>query len=160
MSTTTGADWLVRDRDAERVADGPSSEIVLLADAAHTGGRLTINRAVLEVGSPGAPAHRHESTTEALFVIAGSLDVLVDDEVHALGSGDLVVLAPGTTHAFAPTKGRSADMLAVFTPGQDRFDYYRLLERLHLGTATLDELVAAAPSYDNHYAESAAWSAR
>lgn len=159
-STTTSTPLVVRAADAERVQDGPTSELVLLADGEHTEGGLTINRALLEVGSPGAPVHRHLSTTECLYVIDGALDVLVDDEVHTLTAGDLAVLTPGTAHAFAPAPGRSADMLAIFAPGQERFAYYRLLERLHRGTATLDELMATASTYDNHYATSAAWESR
>lgn len=46
---------VIRDRDAERVQDGATSEIVLLADGADTQSRLTINRAALEIRSPGAP---------------------------------------------------------------------------------------------------------
>ena len=159
-STTTSTPLVVRAADAERVQDGPTSELVLLADGEHTEGGLTINRALLEVGSPGAPVHRHLSTTECLYVIDGALDVLVDDEVHTLTAGDLAVLTPGTAHAFAPAPGRSADMLAIFAPGQERFAYYRLLERLHRGTATLDELTATASTYDNHYATSTAWESR
>lgn len=152
--------FIQRDADAERVQDGAKSAIVLLADAQHTGGQATVNRAHLEVGSPGAPAHSHQATTEMIFVVSGSLDVLVNDQVQVLGAGDLVVLPPGTTHAFAPTQGSAADMLAIFTPGQDRFEYYRLLERLHRGTATLEELTATSHLYDNHYAESHVWQNR
>jgi quercetin dioxygenase-like cupin family protein len=156
----TNRPWIQRASDAERVQDGPTSSIVLLADAEHTDGQLTINRAFLEVGSPGAPAHRHLDTTEAIFVISGSLDVLVEEQVHTLVAGDLVVLPPGTAHAFAPSEGHPADMLAVFTPGQDRFEYYRLLERLHLGSATLQDLAATSHRYDNHYTESDVWANR
>lgn len=159
-NATTSAPLIVRAADAERVLDGPTSELVLLADGQHTDGGLTINRALLEVGSPGAPVHRHLATTECLYVIDGALDVLVGDAVHTLGAGDLAVLTPGTAHAFAPAKGHRADMLAIFAPGQERFAYYRLLERLHRGTATLDELMATAATYDNHYAESGAWDRR
>ncbi|KAA1424300.1 cupin domain-containing protein [Nocardioides antri] len=156
----TSVPLVVRAAEAERVQDGPTSEIVLLADGEHTNGGVTINRALLELGSPGAPVHRHLDTTECLYVIDGALDVLVDDEVHTLRSGDLAVLTPGTAHAFAPAAGHRADMLAIFAPGQERFAYYRLLERLHRGTATLDELMATAALYDNHYAESEAWQRR
>ena len=157
MTSASVRPWIQRDAEAERVQDGAKSAIVLLADATHTDGKATVNRALLQEGSPGAPAHRHLATTEMIFVISGSLDVLVDDRVQVLGAGDLVVLPPGTTHAFAPTHGCEADMLAIFTPGQDRFEYYRLLERLHRGTATLEELTSTSHLYDNHYAESSAW---
>ena len=148
---------VVRNDGAERVQDGDTSELVLLADAAHTHGTLSINRALLAPGSPGAPVHSHQSTTEAIFVIDGSLDVLVDEDVATLVAGDLVILTPGTVHAFAPTADHAADMLAIFSPGQDRFDYYRLLERLYRGTSTLEELQRVAGTYDNHYAQSVVW---
>lgn len=161
MSDTTAqaseAAYLVRHATSERLQDGPTSVIELLADGEHTGGALTVNRAQLEISSPGAPSHRHDRTTETLFVIDGSLDVLVEDQVQCLGAGDLVVLPPGVTHAFAPTAGTTADLLAVFTPGQHRFEYYRLLERLHQGEATIDELTATADRYDNHDVPSAVW---
>jgi mannose-6-phosphate isomerase-like protein (cupin superfamily) len=151
--------WIVRDTEAEQVQDGTFSRLTLLADGQHTAGSLTVNRARLEAGSPGAPSHRHLHATETIFVIAGSLDVLVGEDVSALGAGDMVVLPPGTTHAFAPTSGGSADMLAVYTPGQHRFEYYRLLESLYRGHATLEDLRASSDRYDNHYVESAAWQA-
>lgn len=151
---------VIRDRDAERVQDGATSEIVLLADGADTQARLTINRAALEIGSPGAPAHTHEHTSEALFVIDGALDVLVGAEIQRLGPGDLAVIPPGVVHAFAPSSGSRADLLAVFTPGQGRFAYYRRLERLYRGSADLAELQATADRYDNHYATSPVWQRR
>ena len=152
--------YLIRHADSEKLQDGPTSIIELLADGEHTGGALTVNRAQLEVSSPGAPSHRHRNTTETIFVIDGSLDVLLGDDVHVLARGDLIVVPPGVPHAFAPTAGESADMLAVFTPGQRRIEYYRLLERLHRGEATVDDLTATSDLYDNYYVESTTWDSR
>ena len=150
---------IVRSTTAERLADGPTSTLTLLVDGEHTTGATTINRAHLAAGSPGAPAHRHENATETIFVISGSLDVLVDNTVHTLLAGDLVFLAAGTAHAFAPTPGLEADMLAIYTPGQERFAYYRMLEQLHLGEVTLADLQATSDRFDNHYVDSPAWRA-
>lgn len=158
MSTTTHT--IVRADAAERLADGPTSAITLLVDGEHSNGATTINRAHLAAGSPGAPAHRHQHATETIFVIAGSLDVLIDEEVHTLTSGDLVSIAAGTAHAFAPTPGLEADMLAMYTPGQERFAYYRMLEQLHLGEITLPQLQATSDRFDNHYVDSPVWRAR
>lgn len=159
MNPNNVTPWIVRGSEAEQVQDGEFSRLTLLADGEHTAGSLTVNRARLEVGSPGAPSHLHRRATETILVIAGSLDVLIGDEVSALGTGDMVVLPPGTTHAFAPTRGCCADMFAVYTPGQHRFEYYRLLERLYRGEATLEELQATSDHYDNHYVQSPTWQA-
>jgi quercetin dioxygenase-like cupin family protein len=151
---------IVRATSAETIADGPLSTITLLADGEHTAGATTINRAFLAAGSPGAPAHRHEHATETIFVVAGSLDVLIDDDIHTLTTGDLVFIDAGTAHAFAPTPGSSADMLAIYTPGQERFAYYRMLQQLHLGEITLADLQATSDRFDNHYVDSPLWRER
>jgi quercetin dioxygenase-like cupin family protein len=151
---------LIRGNTAEQVADGPASTITLLVDGEHTEGSTTMNRAHLATGSPGAPPHRHKHASEAIFVIDGSLDVLLGTEVQTLTAGDVVFIPAGTVHAFAPTSGHSADMLAVFTPGQERFAYYRMLEQLHRGEISLPQLQATSERFDNHYAESPAWRSR
>lgn len=156
---TKSPNAIVRGAAAEQVSDGPASTLQLLVDGEHTGGAVTVNRSHLAPGSMGAPAHRHHHASETIFVIDGSLDVLVDDEVHTLTAGDLVHLEPGTAHAFGPTRGHHADMLAYFTPGQERFHYYRMLEQLHLGEITLAELQSTSGRFDNHYVDSPAWRA-
>ena len=50
-------------------------------------------------------------------------------------------------------------MLFVFAPGRERFEYYRLLDRLHRGEGSWDELEATQDRFDNHYSESTAWQA-
>jgi quercetin dioxygenase-like cupin family protein len=151
---------IVRAVSAETIADGPTSSITLLADGEHTAGATTINRAFLAAGSPGAPAHRHQHATETIFVVDGSLDVLIGDDIHTLTAGDLVFIDAGTAHAFAPTPGSTADMLAIYTPGQERFAYYRMLQQLHLGEITLAELQATSDRFDNHYVDSPRWRER
>lgn len=41
-----------------------------------------------------------------------------------------------------------------------RFDYYRLLGRVNAGEATVQDIKDSSATYDNHYAESSAWSGR
>ena len=53
------------------------------------------------------------------FVLEGALEVLIGDEITVLEAGDLLVVPPGTTHAFAAAPDRTADVLFVFAPGRD-----------------------------------------
>jgi hypothetical protein len=69
-------------------------------------------------------------------------------------------VAPNTPHAFAPADGRDADFLVVITPGKPRFDYYRLLDRVHRGEATWQEVGETQDRYDNHYVDSPVWPGR
>jgi hypothetical protein len=51
------------------------------------------------------------------------------------------------------------DFLIVQAPGLERFGYFRLIERLSRGEATLEELLASQELYDNHFLESSVWQA-
>ncbi|MEV7017154.1 cupin domain-containing protein [Streptomyces sp. NPDC093991] len=150
---------LVRADSAETLRDGAASLITLLADSDGTQGALTANRATLRKGSPGAPAHFHTRATEMFFVLGGSLRVLLGDRIVTLGAGDFVTVPPRLPHAFAPARDEEADVLVAFTPGMDRFDYYRLLERVHRGEATVEDIRASSERYDNHYCASPLWQA-
>ncbi|MFG2293068.1 cupin domain-containing protein [Streptomyces sp. NPDC048603] len=156
MDTTQTSPLLTRDATAEKISDAPGSLITLLADQPG----LTCNTAEFEEGAAGAPVHFHTRATEFFFVTDGSLDVLVDDEIVTLGKGDFLAVPPGTKHAFAPAAGSTAQVLVGFTPGMERFDYYRLLGRVNAGEATVQDIKDSSPVYDNHYAESAVWSSR
>ncbi|WP_331766530.1 cupin domain-containing protein [Embleya sp. NBC_00896] len=144
---------LVRTHDAEVVQDGPTSLITLLAD---TPG-LTANLATFAKGSPGAPAHFHTRASEMFHVLEGTMRILLGEEIVTLETGDFLVVPPTVPHAFAPAPDTEAKMLVVFTPGMDRFDYYRLLERVHKGEADIAELRATSERFDNHYVDSPVW---
>ncbi|MFJ3922310.1 cupin domain-containing protein [Streptomyces sp. NPDC090022] len=155
MKTNESA-HLTRNATAETVSDAPGSLITLLTDQAG----LTCNTATFDEGAAGAPVHFHTRATEFFFVVDGRLDVLVDDEVTTLGKGDFLAVPPGVKHAFAPAAGHTAQVFVGFAPGMERFDYYRLLGRVNAGEATVQDIKDSSPVYDNHYAESAAWSGR
>lgn len=150
---------VVRSADAEVLASDPTSAITLLVDAEATQGRVTSNRTRFEAGNDGAPPHYHARGAELFFIIDGSLQMLLDDEVTVVQRGDFVVVPPGTKHAFRPAPGADADVLVVFTPGTERFEYYRLLDRLHRGEATPQELLDTQERFDNHYVDSPEWGA-
>lgn len=148
---------LVPANEAEALQDGAKSLITLLADSNTTGGALTANRATFLKGSPGAPAHFHTRATEMFFVLSGSMRILLDDRIVTLGQGDFLTVPPTVPHAFAPAPDTEAEMLVVFTPGMDRFDYYRLLERVYQGEATVQDIRDSSEQFDNHYFESPVW---
>lgn len=148
---------LVRPENIEEVQDGASSLIGLLADAGDTGGALTANKATFRSGSPGAPAHFHTKATEMFVVLEGTMRFLVGDEIVTVSEGGFLSVPPTVPHAFAPAPGGGAEMLVVFTPGLHRFDYYRLLERVYRGEATVQDIRDSSEQYDNHYVDSPTW---
>jgi uncharacterized cupin superfamily protein len=148
---------VVRAGTAEVLDADPTGTIALLADAVDTDGKLTCNLTHFEPGSDGAPTHYHSRGAELFYVLDGELQMLLGEEVTVLGRGDFVVVPAGVVHAFRPADGSSADFLVVFAPGTERFDYYRLLDRLHAGRATVQDLHDTQDRFDNHYVPSPAW---
>ena len=145
----------IRATEAETLTDGPGSRITLLTDT----GALTSNRATFDPGATGAPPHFHTKATEVFFVLGGRLQVLLDDRVFTLTEGDFLAVPPRVPHAFAPEAGASADVLVTFTPGMDRFGYYRLLDRVNRGEADVREIRESQERYDNRYVDSPLWRA-
>jgi quercetin dioxygenase-like cupin family protein len=152
--------FLVRAGSAETLDGDPGGTITLLADAADTGGVLSAHRSTFRPGAAGAPPHTHSRASELFLVLDGVLRVLVDREVELLRAGDLLVVPAGVAHAFEAAPGHSAEVLFVLTPARERFDYYRLLDRVHRGAADPAEIGASQDRFDNHYVESPAWAAR
>ncbi|MBV6696892.1 cupin domain-containing protein [Kitasatospora aureofaciens] len=149
---------LVRSCEAETCAD-PSAVMSLFADSAQTAGAFTSYRSTFARGAAGAPAHFHTRAWEIFFVLGGSLQVLLDQEVTVLHTGDFLAVPPRTPHAFRAAPGAEADVLCVFTHGMDRFDYLRLLGRVTRGEADPSELAATSERFDNHYVDSPVWRA-
>ncbi|WFB05897.1 cupin domain-containing protein [Streptomyces sp. LX-29] len=152
----TFAPILTRAADAETTSD-PSSVMTLLADFGTAGSPITSYRSTFAKGAVGAPAHFHTRASEMFFVIGGSLEVLLDEELTVLEAGDFLLVPPHTPHAFAAAPGAEADVLFVFTPGMPRFDYLRLLGRVMRGEASPQEIKDSSELYDNHYVDSPVW---
>jgi quercetin dioxygenase-like cupin family protein len=150
---------IVREADAEVVGGDPVG-VRLLADSSATGGALSTVRVTLAEGADGAVPHLHRNSAEMFYLLDGAADVLSGADVVTAGPGDLVVVPPGKPHAFAAVPGSTADILIVITPGVERFEYFRHLQRLRLGEATLESLLEVQELYDNHYLRSEAWDTR
>ncbi|MFI1166801.1 cupin domain-containing protein [Streptomyces sp. NPDC020801] len=150
---------IVRDAEAEVVGRAPTT-VRLLADSSRTGGALSTQRVTLTAGADGAKPHRHDNSAEMFFLLDGAADILSGEEIVTAGPGDLVVVPPGRPHAFAAVSGADADLLIVITPGVERFEYFRHLQRIALGEATPESLLEVQELYDNHFLRSAAWDGR
>ncbi len=75
-------------------------------------------------------------------------------------AGDLAVVRAGGMHAFANgSASKEADLLIVFGPAIERFDYFRLLRDVVAGKTPPSEILATQERFDNWFGESAAWSA-
>ena len=147
---------VVREADAEVLGLAQLSTR-LLADSDATGGALSIMRTSMAEGIEGARPHTHTKSAEFFYVLDGELQLLAGSQVITARQGDLVAIPPNMAHAFATPSGQRADFLIILAPGLERFGYFRLVERLSRGEATLEELLASQDLYDNHFLDSPAW---
>ncbi|WP_084487026.1 cupin domain-containing protein [Nocardia sienata] len=153
-STTGDKALLVRHEDAETL---DTMGVRLYADHDMTGGKLSANRAFLPAGAQGPPPHYHSTSAELFYMLDGRLRVLAGEEIHEIGAGDFLLIPPNTTHAWAAPAHSSADVLVVFTPGIERFDYFRLGDRIRKGLADPAEILETQERFDNHFVDSPIW---
>jgi mannose-6-phosphate isomerase-like protein (cupin superfamily) len=147
---------VVSEADAE-VVGAPPVTGRLYADADETGGALTSQRITLLNGASGATPHHHTGSSELFYLISGSAELLAGNRVVTAGTGDLIVVPPGTVHAFAAAAGSDADLLIILTPGVQRFEYFRHLQRIATGEVPLESILEVQDRYDNHFDDSPAW---
>lgn len=153
---------VVRAGAAEHVPLPHGGGFDLLADAADTGGALGANRLALGAGADGARPHFHARSTELFYILDGAVEFSLDGGMTTVTRGGLVVIPPGMPHAFGAAGGATAALLAVLTPGVDRFGYFRALGRVQHGLDTFDSLLPEQDRYDVHFiggADAAAWDA-
>jgi quercetin dioxygenase-like cupin family protein len=147
---------LVRAADAEVIGASPQT-VRLLADSSATGGKLSTQRVTLADGADGASPHHHAGSAELFYVLGGSVLLLAGAEVITAGQGDLAVVPPGLTHAFAAARSADADLLIVITPGVQRFEYFRHLARIAAGELPRESLLDVQQRYDTFFDDSPAW---
>ncbi|KUJ65715.1 cupin [Streptomyces albus subsp. albus] len=150
---------VVRSAEAEVVGRAPTS-IRLLADSSSTGGMLSTQRVTLSGGADGAKPHRHNGSAEMFYLLDGAAQLLSGDQIVEAEAGDLVVVPPGLPHAFSAAPGQDADILIVITPGVERFEYFRHLERIALGKVPPESLLDVQELYDTYFLKSPVWEAR
>lgn len=147
---------IVRSAEAEVIGQAPTT-IRLLADSSATGGALSTQRVSLTGGADGARPHRHDNSAELFYMLDGTAQLLSGEQVVTAERGDLVIVPPGLAHAFAAAPGEDADILIVITPGVERFEYFRHLERIAYGKVPPESLLEVQELYDTYFLTSTSW---
>lgn len=96
------------------------NEFSVKATGEQTAGAYTL----LEQSCAGAPPplHVHDDEEEAFYVLDGSLDVHIGDEVVEATAGSFCLVPRGTVHSFRSTSETPARMLVLLSPpGFERF---------------------------------------
>lgn len=90
------------------------------------------------------PPHVHPHQDEYIFVLDGSIDLLLGGRRTSAAAGDLVRMPRGIPHAFFNNSGEPVTALFWAAPAGKLLDLYR---RIH-NMASPSEVVAVARDYD------------
>ena len=104
------------------------SEMWFKATAASTQGRLSLMERTLPPGGRMPPPHRHIGNEEAYFVLEGTVEFRVADDVFQGTNGAFVLVPAGETHTFGNTSDDPARLLVIHAPALD--GYFADLEHL------------------------------
>ena len=113
--TTTAADgYSLAPGDGERIWI-VGDTMTLKATGESTGGSLTLLENLTAPGG-GPPPHVHAREDEFWYVLDGTFEIRIGDEVHALGPGGFAFAPHGTVHNFRNTADTPSRVLVGFAP--------------------------------------------
>jgi quercetin dioxygenase-like cupin family protein len=105
------------------IASGEGERIWIVGDtmtfkstADRTGGSLLLIENLTAPGG-GPPPHIHTREDEFFYVLDGTFEIRIGDDVHAVGSGGFAYVPRGTVHNFRNTADTPSRILVGFTPG-------------------------------------------
>jgi quercetin dioxygenase-like cupin family protein len=113
--TTTTKGYAVPAGDGERIWI-VGDTMTLKSTAESTGGSLVLIENLTAPGG-GPPLHIHTREDEFFYVLDGTFEIRIGDEVHALGPGGHAYVPRGTVHNFRNTADSPSRILVGFTPG-------------------------------------------
>jgi quercetin dioxygenase-like cupin family protein len=113
--TTTNSGYTVAAGEGERiwiVAD----TMTFKATGESTGGSLVLLENLTAPGG-GPPPHLHTHEDEFFYVLDGTFEIRIGNEVHAVEPGGFAYVPRGTVHNFRNTAETPSRILVGFTPG-------------------------------------------
>ncbi|WTL36477.1 cupin domain-containing protein [Nocardia sp. NBC_01503] len=128
-----------------------------MLDANETGGSVSTLEVTMRQGADGAAPHFHTRSDELFYVAEGELQFLAGDRIVTVAAGGSVVVPKLMPHAFGATPDSGARIMIALMPGVERFEYFRLLDRIAKGESSFEELTKAQEEYDNHFVDRPDW---
>jgi quercetin dioxygenase-like cupin family protein len=113
--TITNSSYSLASGDGERIWI-VGDTMTLKATGESTGGSLVLLENLTMPGG-GPPPHSHAREDEFFYVLDGTFEIRIGDEVHAVGRGGFAFVRCGTVHSFRNTAETPSRILVGFTPG-------------------------------------------
>ncbi|GAB4585815.1 cupin domain-containing protein [Nocardia sp. IFM 10818] len=156
MNITARQVAIRRPHEAETLGN-ENARVRLLIDSNEAGGTVSTLEVTMAQGADGAAPHYHTKSDELFYVADGELQLLAGDRIVTVGAGGSIVVPKFMPHAFGATPDSAAKIMIALIPGVERFEYFRLLDRIRKGEATFEDLAASQEEFDNHFVDAPRW---
>jgi transcriptional regulator with XRE-family HTH domain len=108
---------IVRHNDRQDIPYGGLGMNCSLASARNAHRLTALHAEFKPLGLSGSEPHSLDSDEEFLLILAGTLEVMINDEVHLLQEGDSVTFDPRMPHSFKnPSRRTIARTLCIMAP--------------------------------------------
>jgi quercetin dioxygenase-like cupin family protein len=129
-----------------RVVQAPGHPYTHKATGEKTGGAYSLVE--VTITGQGPPQHVHGAEEEAFYVIEGTVNIQLDDEVVTGTPGSFVLIPRGTVHTFWNAGQSPAKLLVIVSPPGMEDYLAEVIGDQELDTAAFVEKVTAmAPKY-------------
>ncbi|MFC8290357.1 cupin domain-containing protein [Streptomyces sp. NPDC057242] len=108
----------------------PGASTHYLATHESTGGEFGLYRMELGPRSAGARAHFHRTVSESFYILSGELELYNGDKWVTGRTGNFLYVPVGGLHAFKNVTDEPVSMLALFSPGAPREEYFERLSEM------------------------------
>ncbi len=134
--------------EGERYDLAAGDEIRFKVTGAQSGGGFTLFEFKSVPGHPGIPHHMHESHEEMWHILEGTLQLRIEDEVHAANAGETFMVPRGIGHSFWTEGEEPSRMLSLFCPAGFEGWFRDRTRLLAEGKATREALIDLSKTYD------------
>ena len=94
----------------------PSGGITILVTAAETGGAMSMVETLIAPGG-GPTYHCHSREDETFYVVSGTAEIRLEDQLFICSAGDVVFGPRNVFHSFRNAGADDLKLIATYTPG-------------------------------------------
>ena len=99
--------------EAQSGSSTSGTQTTTLVGKDHGGDNLTVVSAGIDPGA-GLALHIHPNYEEAILVVEGNIEAVLDGETRVLGPGDLLLAPAGVKHTITNQSDKPARVLAIY----------------------------------------------
>lgn len=107
-----------------------SSTCTFKTTGSDTNGHVGLFEFEMKPQTSGASLHIHKQMTEMFYVVAGNVELQIEDRKVNAAPGSFMLVPENTPHGFANPSSESAKLLILFCPADHREAYFQGMAEL------------------------------